>query len=144
MLLKAADGCTDEAIVVALNIGIVTVERVRKCFVEAGLDALNERPRPGTQPKLDPKAQARVIAKACSKAPAGRLRWSLQLLAERVVQLQLADACAYALVRRGLKKQAQALAEAAMVHWQSQRRVGRLHGSSGAAYRQAVGAPSDT
>ena len=104
ILIKAADGCTDDEIVAALNVGVATVERTRKRFVEAGMDAVNERPRPGKKPKLGPRAQARLIAEACSKAPDGRQRWTLQLLADRVVQLKLADSCSYELVRRALKK----------------------------------------
>lgn len=104
ILLKAADGCTDEEIVAALNVGVATVERLRKRFVEASIGALNERPRPGKKPKLSPKAQARLIAEACSKAPDGRKHWTLKLLADRVVQLELADSCSYELVRRTLKK----------------------------------------
>jgi|SRR5215210_1605851 len=104
ILLKASGGSTDDEIVAALNVGIATVERVRKRFVEVGLLAINELPRPGKKPKLDPKAQARLIAEACSKAPDGRQRWTLQLLADRVVQLKLADSCSYELVRRALKK----------------------------------------
>ena len=104
ILLKASTGSTDDEIVAALNVGIATVERVRKRFVEVGLLAINERPRPGKKPKLDPKAQARLIAEACSKAPDGRQRWTLKLLADRVVQLKLADSCSYELVRRALKK----------------------------------------
>jgi transposase len=104
ILLKASDGCTDEEIVAALQVGVATVERLRKRFVEAGIEALNERPRPGNKPKLSPKAQARLLAEACSKAPDGRKHWTLQLLADRVVQLKLADSCSYELVRRTLKK----------------------------------------
>jgi transposase len=104
ILLKASDGFTDLEIVTALNVGVATVERVRKRFVELGLDAINERPRPGKKPKLDRKAQARLIAEACSKAPDGRKHWTLQLLADRVVELNLADSCSYELVRRALKK----------------------------------------
>ena len=104
ILLKASDGFTDDEIVTALNVGVATVERIRKRFVESGLDAINERPRPGKKPKLDRKAQARLIAEACSKAPDGRKRWTLHLLADRVVQLKLADSCSYELVRRALKK----------------------------------------
>jgi hypothetical protein len=59
--------------------------------VAEGLAALEERPRPGKQPKLDPKAQARLIAEACSDAPDGRQRWTLHLLADRVVSLGLAE-----------------------------------------------------
>lgn len=104
ILLKAADNFTDDEIVAALNVGVATVERIRKRFVESGLDAINERPRLGKKPKLDHKAQARLIAEACSKAPDGRHRWTLKLLADRVVQLKLADSCSYELVRRALKK----------------------------------------
>jgi transposase len=104
ILLKAADGWRDEQIAQALNIGRATVERTRQRFVEENLAALDERPRPGNRPKLDAKAEARLIAEACSAAPAGRERWTLQLLAERVVQLQLAESYSYEAVRRVLKK----------------------------------------
>lgn len=104
ILLKASDGFTDLEIVSALNVGIATVERIRKRFVESGLDAINERPRPGNKPKLAPKAQARLVAEACSKAPDGRKPSTLQLLADRVVELRLTDSCSYELVRRVLKK----------------------------------------
>src|SRR5437870_9337021 len=69
ILLKAAAGAEDSAIAAALSIGRATVERTRQRFVEEGLEALEERPRPGTQPKLDAQAQARLIAEACSAAP---------------------------------------------------------------------------
>jgi transposase len=87
MLLKAAEGWEDRAIAAALSVGRATVERLRHRFVEEGLGALKERPRPGTQPKLDEKAEARLIAEACSGAPEGRKRWTLHLLADRVVAL---------------------------------------------------------
>jgi transposase len=104
ILLKAAEGAEDSAIAAALSIGRATVERTRQRFVEEGLGALEERPRPGTQPKLDAQAQARLIAEACSPAPAGRKRWTLHLLADRVVTLGLAAAYSYESVRRVLKK----------------------------------------
>ena len=84
--------------------GRATVERIRQRFVEEGLGALAERPRPGTQPKLDEKAEARLIAEACSDAPEGRKRWTLHLLADRVVVLGLAESYSYESVRRVLKK----------------------------------------
>jgi len=68
--------------------------------VEEGLGALEERPRPGKQPTLDAKAQARLLAEAGSAAPAGRQRWTLPLLADRGVALGLLDAYAYESVRR--------------------------------------------
>jgi len=104
ILLKAASGSTDEEIVAALGVGLATVERTRKRFVECSLRALDEKPRPGAKPKLDAKAEARLIAEACSTAPEGREHWTLQLLADRVVELKLAESYSYEAVRRVLKK----------------------------------------
>jgi transposase len=104
ILLKAAAGWEDNAIAEALSVGRATVERLRQRFVEEGLGALAERPRPGTPPKLDEKAEARLIAEACSDAPEGRKRWTLHLLADRVVALGLAESYSYESVRRVLKK----------------------------------------
>jgi transposase len=104
ILLKAAEGWEDRAIAEALSVGRATVERLRQRFVEEGLGALAEHPRPGTVPKLDAKAEARLIAEACSAAPEGRQRWTLQLLADRVVTLGLAEAYSSESVRRVLKK----------------------------------------
>src|SRR5262245_22687522 len=74
ILLKAATGSTDEEIVAALGVGLATVERTRKRFVECGLRALDEKPRPGAKPKLDAKAEERLIAEACRLAPEGHER----------------------------------------------------------------------
>lgn len=104
ILLKAAAGWEDSAITDALSVGRATVERLRPRFVEEGLGALEERPRPGLPPKLDVKAEARLLAEACSAAPAGRQRWTLHLLADRVVALGLTEAYSYESVRRVLKK----------------------------------------
>jgi transposase len=104
ILLKAAEGWEDRAIAAALSVGRATVERLRQRFVEEGLGALAERPRPGAQPKLDEKAEARLIAEACSNAPEGRKHWTLPLLADRVVALGLAESYSYESVRRVLKK----------------------------------------
>lgn len=105
ILLKADQGCTDEQIVAALSTSVATVERVRQRFVEEGLDsALHERPRPGNPPKLSGKAEAHLIAVACSAAPSGRTRWSLRLLADKAVELQLCDSLSHETVRQVLKK----------------------------------------
>src|SRR5262245_51914555 len=104
ILLKAAEGWQDSAIAAALAVGRATVERTRQRFVAAGLAALEEQPRPGTTPKLDAQAEARLIAEACSAAPEGRQRWTLYLLADRVVALGLAPSYSYESVRRVLKK----------------------------------------
>jgi hypothetical protein len=66
--------------------------------------ALDERPRPGTKPRLDSQGEARLIAEACTVAPEGRERWPLQLLADRVVELPLAAAGSKDTVWRVLKK----------------------------------------
>ena len=100
MLLKAAEGWEDSAIAAALSVGRATVERTRQRFVAEGLQALAERPCPGTQPKLDVKAPARLSAEAWSAAPEGRQRWTLPLLANRVVALGLAASYSYESVRR--------------------------------------------
>ena len=104
ILLKAAEGWEDRAIAEALSVGRTTVERLRQRFGEEGLGALAEHPRPGTMPKLDAKAEARLIAEACRAAPEGRQRWTLHLLADRVVTLGLAESYSYESVRRVLKK----------------------------------------
>jgi transposase len=104
MLLKAAEGWDDSPIAEALSVGRATVERLRQRFVEGGLEALAERPRPGKQPTLDANAAARLIAEACSAAPTGRPRWTLHLLADRGVALGLAESYAYESVRRVLNK----------------------------------------
>lgn len=116
ILLQAAKGWSDQRIAEALHIGRATVERTRQRFVEENLAALDERPRPGNKPKLSARAEARLIAEACSAPPEGRQRWTLQLLADRVVQLQLAESYSYEAVRRVLKKRTQAALERAMVH----------------------------
>ena len=81
ILLHADRGATDSEIVTALGAGRATVERTRRRFVEEGLAALNERPRPGARPRLSEKAEARLIAEACSAAPEGREHWTMRLLA---------------------------------------------------------------
>jgi transposase len=105
LLLQADTGLSDEAIAQALHIGTATVERIRKRFVEEGLKAaLAERPRPGGQRKLDGKQEAFLIALACSTPPEGRPCWTMQLLAERLVELQVIEAISDETVRRTLKK----------------------------------------
>lgn len=104
ILLHAADGAADSEIVTALGVGVATVERTRRRFVEEGLEALNERPRPGARRCLSERDEARLVAEACSAAPEGRGRWTVRLLAGRVVELGLADSCSHETIRRVLKK----------------------------------------
>jgi transposase len=105
ILLQAHDGATDTAIATSLHIGVATVERIRKRFVEGNLErALHEDPRPGKELKLDDKQEAFLIATACSTPPAGQKRWTMQLLADEMVRLQKIDAISDETVRRTLKK----------------------------------------
>ena len=104
ILLKAADGLRGGEIAEAVETSMPTVERTRKRFAAHRLHALDERPRPGQKRVLTPAGEARLIAEACSQAPTGRQRWTLQLLADRVVELGLAEACSADTVRRVLKK----------------------------------------
>jgi transposase len=105
ILLQADTGLSDDAIAQVLHIGTATVERIRKRFVEDGLEAaLSERPRPGGQRKLDGKQEAFLIALACSTPPEGRTCWTMQLLADRLVELRVVEAISDETVRRTLKK----------------------------------------
>jgi len=104
ILLKADEGLTDEEIAAALDVGIATVGRTRQRFVEANLAALEERPRPGGERKLTGTQEAPLVAVACTPAPAGQRRWTLRLLADKVVELGFADAIARETVRQVLKK----------------------------------------
>lgn len=104
-LLLAAEDRRDEEIATALRIGVATVERTRRRCVEEGVDAsLRERPRPGARPKLGPKEQAYVVALACTKPPEGRDRWTMRLLADRVVELKVVPDITDESIRRLLKR----------------------------------------
>ena len=105
ILLLADEGRTDAEIAEALHTGTATVQRTRLRFVEGNLEgALNERPRPGGQKKLDEKGEAILETLAHSKPPEGRKRWTLQLLADRLVQLKVVDSISYETVRQEVKK----------------------------------------
>lgn len=108
ILLKADEGWTDKAISQALDVGRATVERTRRRCVEEGLEAsLNRRkPRRDYERKLDGRAEAHLIALACSDCPPGHKRWTLQLLADELVKLEQIefDSISYEAVRLVLKK----------------------------------------
>ena len=104
-LLLACAGWSDASISQALTSGLSTVARTRRRFVEEGLEAcLVERPRPGAKRKLDGKQEAFVVALACSEAPTGRARWTMQLLADEMVALGQVDSLDDNTVQRTLKK----------------------------------------
>ena len=112
VLLKAdqAEGgpaWTDERIVAALEIGIATVQRLRQRFVEEGLQAALSPYRVGKrlyQRKLDGEQEAKLLALACSTPPEEHGRWTLRLLAGRMVELQHIDSLSHETVRQTLKK----------------------------------------
>mgnify|MGYP001278288484 CR=1 FL=1 len=113
VLVKAEEGWQDQEIAEALDLSVPTVQRIRQRFVEEGLDvalgARSHRPRPYLQ-RLDGEQEARLIALACGKAPEGRQRWTLRLLAERMVELHMVESVSYQTVRRVLKKRLETVA----------------------------------
>lgn len=110
ILLKAdcaegQSGWSDEQIAQALDVHPATVANVRRRFVEEGLTAaLNPRPGGHRQRKLDGAVEAHLIALACSQPPLGHQRWTLRLLAQRVVELGYVDDVSHETVRQTLKK----------------------------------------
>jgi transposase len=105
ILLQADQGFSDPQIMAALQVSRPCVERLRQRFVEGGLErALNEAPRPGKKRKLDGRAEATLVATACTTAPQGHDHWSLRLLADKLVELEVVEDISYETVRRTLKK----------------------------------------
>jgi transposase len=112
ILLKADEsengpGWSDARIAEAIECGEATVERIRKRFVEEGLElALSpyRTPRREYRPKLDGEQEARLITLACSAPPEGRSRWTLRLLADVLVELEVVDSVSHETVRQTLKK----------------------------------------
>ena len=91
-LLMASQGKTDEAIAKTLQVSVATVERTRKQFVQENMTAtLKERPRAGKPRKLSSVGEACLIATTCSQPPLGHQGWTLQLLADRLVSLEVVD-----------------------------------------------------
>jgi transposase len=109
ILCQADEGLNDQQISQALLVEAATVSWVRQRFVKEGLEsALNERPRPGQRPKLDGKPEARLVAVARSHAPAGHPRYTLRLLADKVVELEFADSASPEMVPRSLASELKA------------------------------------
>jgi hypothetical protein len=111
ILLKADEGpdgpgWVDAAIVEAVEVSQPTISRVRKQFVEEGLEAALHRrpPRREYRRKLDGEQEAHLIALSCGEPPAGHGRWSMRLLAAKLVELEVVEAISHQTVRRALKK----------------------------------------
>jgi transposase len=105
ILLKADEGLKDAEIMAALNTSRPTVERVRKRLVEGGIErALNDAPRPGKEKMMSDRQESYLVALSCSKAPEGHERWSLRLLSDKLVELEVVDSISHETMRRTLKK----------------------------------------
>jgi len=102
----AGPGWSDEQICAALDVGLSTVERVRKRFVEEGMESLRSRPKTPrlSRRRLDGEQEARLLALACSPPPQGRAHWTLRLLADQMVVLEHVESISHETVRRTLKK----------------------------------------
>lgn len=137
----AQDGpaLSNTAVAAAVRVSERTVSRVRQRFVEEGLAAALV-PKPSSRVygrKLDGAGEARLIALACSDPPQGRKRWSLRLLAEEMVALEVVPALSYEAVRQALgKKPAQAASAQDVVH--PAPAVGRVRGADGGRARRLL------
>ncbi len=104
---QAGPKLKDAQVAEAFGVAVRTIEALRKRFVEEGLDAALERRRqvrPSVERMFDGEKEARLIAMACGAKPEGRVRWTLELLAEKVVALKIVDHCSPQTIMRTLKK----------------------------------------
>jgi len=105
ILLLADEGRDDEMIAEALKVSKSTVSRIRTRYCEGGLDfALHEKARSGAPPKIDGKIEAQLTLLACSEPPDGRSKWTLRLLADKLVEMEVVDSISHMSVQRLLKK----------------------------------------
>ena len=140
VLLKADAGkdgpaWIDTRIAEAFDVSVVTVEKIRKTYVLEGLDAAIERKkqcRPSRQPVLDGEKEARLVALCCGTVPAGHGRWTLCLLADKLVELKIVESISRETVRQALKKRIAALAADDVVHSAGTQRRVRVRDGNGA------------
>lgn len=106
ILLKADQGLIDQQIAAEVEVGTATVERVRKRFVEEGLAASLDpyRPERPRQRKIDGEVEAHLVALACGTPPEGKARWTLRLLADKLVELEYLPSVSHETVRQALKQ----------------------------------------
>jgi transposase len=105
ILLLAGKGKTDREISDALGVCLATIFNIRRRYHKGGLErTIQEAPRSGQPPKFNGKSMAKITAIACSKPPEGHARWSLRLLADQVVELDIVETISYNTVRNILKK----------------------------------------
>jgi transposase len=129
---EAGAGWSDSKIIAALETSASMVYRVRKQLVEEGLEAVlsrKQRATPAVSPIFDGEKEAKLIALACSKPPKGRARWTLRLLENKVVELNIVDRASDSTIGRVLKKHSQAPSPRTMGHSaQGQQRIRRRDG----------------
>lgn len=105
ILLMAHEGKTDTHIMETLEVARNTVRTVRSRYAQEGLEAaINEQPRPGAPHKFTGRQRAKITAIACSEPPEGRSRWTLRLIADKVVELKMTNDISHQTVKRILKK----------------------------------------
>ena len=105
ILLLSDDDFEDDEIVETLKVSKSTVCRIRKRYCEGGLNyALREKPRSGAPAKIDGTIEAKITMLACSEPPDGRSKWTLKLLADRLVEMDVVDSISNMTVQRVLKK----------------------------------------
>lgn len=105
ILLMADEGYSNKEIVDVLKTTRPTVNRIRKRYYQEGLDsAINDKPRSGAPPKIDGTIEAQVTLLACSEPPEGRSSWTLQLIADKLVELEAIDSISAMSIQRILKK----------------------------------------
>jgi transposase len=98
-------GKTDKEIIGVLGVSARTVASTRQRYVEEGIEgALNEQPRPGRPPKLTGRDEAKLALIACSEPPEGRVRWSVRLLTDKLIELDIVDSISREAVRQYIKK----------------------------------------
>ena len=89
----------------AMLVSPATVSNIKRRYLNDGLDtSLHERPRPGASPKITGEVEAHLIALVCSEPPSGRSRWTLRLLADKLVELELVETISHVAVGEALKK----------------------------------------
>ena len=105
ILLMADEGYSNKEIVEVIKVSRPTVNHIRKRYCQEGLDsAINEKPRSGAPPKIDGTIESQVILLACSKPPEGKSTWTLKLLADKLVELEVIESISIMTVQRILKK----------------------------------------
>ena len=126
---EAGEQMTDQQAAQAYGVSVRSIEHLRRRLVEEGLEAAlgrKKQVRPSVERMFDGEKEAKLIAIACGPKPPGRARWTLELLADRVVKLKIVEACSPKTIGRVLKKRTQALAAEDVVHSAGVRRRVRV------------------